>query len=153
MEDKLILMKEKIKLLNEANKAYYQGNIGIMSNLEYDSLYDELEELEKETGITLSNSPTIHVGYELLSNLPKENHEKPMLSLDKTKSTLALKDWLGNNEGMLSWKLDGLTIVMSYLEGKLVKAVTRGNGEVGEVITNNAQVFVNIPVNIDYKGS
>ena len=134
MEDKLILMKEKIKLLNEANKAYYQGNIEIMSNLEYDSLYDELEELEKETGITLSNSPTIHVGYELLSNLPKENHEKPMLSLDKTKSTLALKDWLGNNEGMLSWKLDGLTIVMSYLEGKLVKAVTRGNGEVGEVI-------------------
>lgn len=153
MEDKLLLMKEKIKKLNEANKAYYQENREIMSNFEYDKLYDELVELEKETGITLSNSPTIHVGYELLSNLPKERHERPMLSLDKTKNVPALKDWLGNNEGLLSWKLDGLTIVMSYLDGKLVKAVTRGNGEVGEVITNNAKVFANIPVNIDYKGS
>lgn len=153
MDDKLLLMKEKIKLLNEANKAYYQENREIMSNLEYDKLYDELVELENETVTTLSNSPTIHVGYELLSNLPKEQHEKPMLSLDKTKDVSALKDWLGNNEGILSWKLDGLTIVMSYLDGKLVKAVTRGNGEVGEVITNNARVFTNIPVNIGYKGS
>lgn len=153
MDDKLLLMKEKIKLLNDANKAYYQENREIMSNFEYDKLYDELVELEKETGTTLSNSPTINVGYELLSNLPKERHEKPMLSLDKTKEVAALKDWLGNNEGILSWKLDGLTIVMSYLDGKLVKAVTRGNGEVGEVITNNAKVFTNIPVNIGYKGS
>ncbi|MGD9569465.1 MAG: NAD-dependent DNA ligase LigA [Sedimentibacter sp.] len=153
MDEKLHLMKEKIELLNKANKAYYQENREIMSNFEYDKLYDELIELEEETGITLSNSPTIHVGYELLSNLPKERHEKPMLSLDKTKDVIALKEWLGSNEGVLSWKLDGLTIVMTYLDGKLVKAVTRGNGEVGEVITNNAKVFTNIPVNINYKGS
>lgn len=153
MDDKLILMREKIKLLNEANKSYYQENKEIMSNLEYDRLYDELVELENKVGITLSNSPTINVGYELLSSLPKEPHEKPMLSLDKTKDTAALKDWLGNYEGILSWKLDGLTIVMTYLDGKLVKAVTRGNGEVGEVITNNAKVFTNIPLNINYKGS
>lgn len=151
--DKLHLMKEKIELLNKANKAYYQENREIMSNFEYDKLYDELVELEKETGVTLSNSPTIHVGYELLSNLPKEQHEKPMLSLDKTKDVAALKEWLGDNDGVLSWKLDGLTIVMTYLDGKLVKAVTRGSGEVGEVITNNAKVFTNIPVNINYKGS
>lgn len=153
MDEKLLLMKEKIKLLNDAGKAYYQENREIMSNFEYDRLYDELVELEKETGITLSNSPTIHVGYELLSNLPKEQHEKPMLSLDKTKDVSTLKDWIGSNEGILSWKLDGLTIVMSYLDGRLVKAVTRGNGEIGEVITNNARVFSNIPVNIGYKGS
>jgi DNA ligase (NAD+) len=153
MEDKLLLMKEKIKLLNAAGRAYYQENKEIMSNLEYDRLYDELVDLEKETGITLSNSPTIHVGYELLSNLPKERHKKPMLSLDKTKEVKVLKDWLGENAGILSWKLDGLTIVMTYLDGKLVKAVTRGNGEAGEVITNNARVFTNIPVNIAYKGS
>ncbi|WP_313342272.1 NAD-dependent DNA ligase LigA [Sedimentibacter sp.] len=153
MEDKLLLMKEKIKLLNEANKAYYQENREIMSNYEYDALYDELVELEKETNITLSNSPTINVGYELLSNLPKERHEKPMLSLDKTKDVNELQQWLGANEGVLSWKLDGLTIVMTYLDGKLIKAVTRGNGEVGEVITNNARVFTNIPLNISFRGS
>ena len=122
-----------------------------MPNIEYDRIYDELLELEKETGITLSNSPTIHVGYELLSNLPKERHEKIMLSLDKTKEVVTLKDWLGEKEGVLSWKLDGLTIVLTYKDGKLVKAVTRGNGEIGEVITNNAKVFVNIPINISYK--
>lgn len=153
MEDKLLLMKEKIKLLNEANKSYYQENREIMSNYEYDALYDELVELEKETNITLSNSPTINVGYELLSNLPKEKHEKSMLSLDKTKDAAQLQQWLGDNEGVLSWKLDGLTIVMTYLDGKLIKAVTRGNGETGEVITNNARVFINLPLNISFKGS
>lgn len=153
MEDKLLLMKEKIKLLNEANKAYYQENREIMSNYEYDALYDELVELEKETNVTLSNSPTINVGYELLSNLPKEKHEKQMLSLDKTKDVESLQQWLGDNEGILSWKLDGLTIVMTYLDGKLIKAVTRGNGEIGEVITNNARVFTNVPLNISFKGS
>jgi len=153
MDDKLLLMKEKIRVLNDAGKAYYQENREIISNFEYDKLYDELAEMEKETGITLSNSPTIHVGYELLSNLPKERHEKIMLSLDKTKEVSALKDWLGTNDGILSWKLDGLTIVLTYEDGKLVKAVTRGNGEVGEVITNNAKVFANIPVSIAYKGS
>lgn len=153
MDEKLHLMKEKIKILNEANKAYYQENREVMTNFEYDKLYDELVELEKETGITLSNSPTIHVGYELLSNLPKEQHEKPMLSLDKTKDVEALRSWLGENEGILSWKLDGLTIVLTYLDGILVKAVTRGSGEIGEVITNNAKVFTNIPLNINYKGS
>jgi DNA ligase (NAD+) len=153
MEDKLLLMKEKIKLLNEANKAYYQEDREIMSNYEYDKLYDELKEMEEETGILLSNSPTVNVGYELLSNLPKERHEKVMLSLDKTKEVSALKDWLGEKTGILSWKLDGLTIVMTYEGGKLTKAVTRGNGEIGEVVTNNAKVFTNIPVNISYKGS
>ncbi len=153
MDDKLLLMKEKTKFLNDANRAYYQENKEIMSNLDYDKLYDELVELEKNTNITLSNSPTINVGYELLSNLPKEQHEKPMLSLDKTKDVTELKDWLGANDGIMSWKLDGLTIVLTYLDGKLVKAVTRGNGEIGEVITNNASVFINIPLNINHKES
>ena len=152
MDYKISLMKEKIKILNEAAKAYYQEDREIMPNIEYDKLYDELAELEKETGVVLSNSPTIHVGYELLSNLPKEVHEKPMLSLDKTKDVSALKEWLGDKEGLLSWKLDGLTIVLTYSEGRLIKAVTRGTGEVGEVITNNAKVFKNIPVQITYTG-
>lgn len=151
--DKLQLMKEKIELLNKASKLYYQENREMMSNFEYDRLYDELEQLEKQTGTVLSNSPTIHVGYELLSNLPKERHDKPMLSLDKTKEVSALKEWLGQNEGMLSWKLDGLTIVLTYEDGSLSKAVTRGSGEVGEVITNNARVFVNLPVTIPHKGT
>ena len=153
MDKKLLLMKEKIRLLNEANKAYYQEDREIMSNYEYDKLYDELKKMEEETGIVLSNSPTIRVGYELLSNLPEERHEKVMLSLDKTKEVTALKDWLGEKTGALSWKLDGLTIVMTYEGGRLVKAVTRGNGEVGEVVTNNAKVFTNIPLSIAYKGS
>ncbi|MDF2653988.1 MAG: ligase LigA [Bacillota bacterium] len=153
MENKLSSMKEKVRILNEAAKAYYQENREIMANIEYDKLYDELQELEQETGVVLSNSPTIRVGYELLSNLPKEAHEKVMLSLDKTKDTEALKDWLGDQTGLLSWKLDGLTIVLTYLEGKLVKAVTRGNGEVGEVITNNAKVFANVPLSIAYQGN
>lgn len=149
--DKLQLMKDKIRILNDASRTYYQENREIMPNIEYDKLYDELLELEKETGIVLSNSPSINVGYELLSSLPKEQHEKPMLSLDKTKEVGALKEWLGNQEGVISWKLDGLTIVLTYDEGKLVKAVTRGNGEVGEVITNNVKVFKNIPLNISYR--
>lgn len=151
MDKKLSFMKERVELLNRASKAYYQENMEIMPNIEYDRLYDELLELEKETGITLSNSPTINVGYELLSSLPKERHEKVMLSLDKTKEVNVLKDWLGKEDGVLSWKLDGLTIVLTYKDGKLTKAVTRGNGEIGEVITNNARVFVNIPLIISYK--
>ncbi|QOX63913.1 hypothetical protein FRZ06_11510 [Anoxybacterium hadale] len=113
MNNKLDLMKEKVKVLNEAGKAYYQENREIMPNIEYDRLYDELQELERETGTVLSNSPTIHVGYELLSDLPKEAHEKTMLSLDKTKDAGALKDWLGNQTGLLSWKLDGKYIFMN----------------------------------------
>ncbi|MDO5519997.1 MAG: NAD-dependent DNA ligase LigA [bacterium] len=153
MQDVLEVMKEKVKLLNEASKVYYQEANEIMSNFEYDKLYDELVKLEEETGITLSDSPTVRVGYEVLSELPKERHASPMLSLDKTKEVETLKDWLGTQEGVLSWKLDGLTIVLTYEDGKLVKAVTRGNGEVGEVITNNAKVFKNIPVSIAHKGS
>jgi DNA ligase (NAD+) len=153
MSDKLQLMREKIRILDEAAKAYYQENREIMPNIEYDRLYDELEALEKETGVVLSNSPTVHVGYELVSGLPKEEHEKPMLSLDKTKDAAALKDWLGDKVGMLSWKLDGLTIVLTYQDGKLNKAVTRGNGVVGEVVTNNAKVFANLPVSITYTGN
>lgn len=150
--DKIRLMKEKIELLNRAAKAYYQENREIMSNYEYDKLYDELAELEKETGMVLSNSPTVRVGYELLTALPKERHEKPMLSLDKTKDVEALRSWLGSRKGMLSWKLDGLTLVLTYRGGSLEKAVTRGDGEVGEVVTNNVKVFKNIPLAIPYKG-
>lgn len=145
-------MKELIRLLNEAAKAYYQESREIMPNYEYDKLYDELEELERKTGITLSNSPTIRVGYEVLSDLPKEKHPKKMLSLDKTKDVGALAAWLDSQEGVLSWKLDGLTIVLTYENGKLAKAVTRGNGEIGEVITSNAKTFENLPLAIDFKG-
>ena len=146
-------MKELVRILNKAGKAYYQEANEIMSNFEYDKLYDELVELEKQEGVVLSNSPTINVGYEVLSELPKERHAQPMLSLDKTKDVQALKSWIGTQKGLLSWKLDGLTIVLSYENGKLVKAVTRGNGEVGEVITNNAKVFKNVPLEIAYKGN
>ncbi len=145
-------MKELIGLLNEAAKAYYQESREIMSNYEYDRLYDELTELEKKTGITLSGSPTIRVGYEVLSELPKEKHPKKMLSLDKTKDVSQLASWLNSREGVLSWKLDGLTVVLTYEKGKLVKAVTRGNGEIGEVITANARTFENMPLTIDFKG-
>ncbi|MBP9996231.1 MAG: NAD-dependent DNA ligase LigA [Lachnospiraceae bacterium] len=145
-------MRELIELLNEASKAYYALDKEIMSNYEYDALYDELVALEKETGIVMSDSPTVNVGYESVDELPKERHEKPMLSLSKTKDREELKSWLGEKEGLLSWKLDGLTIVLTYNEGKLVKAVTRGNGEIGEVITANAKVFKNVPHSIAYKG-
>ncbi|SES84590.1 NAD-dependent DNA ligase LigA [[Clostridium] polysaccharolyticum] len=144
-------MKELVSLLNKAGKAYYQDAEEIMSNFEYDKLYDELLELEKKEGVVLSNSPSINVGYEVLSELPKERHAQRMLSLDKTKDAEQLKSWLGSQKGLLSWKLDGLTIVLTYENGKLVKAVTRGNGEVGEVITSNAKVFQNIPLEITYK--
>ena len=144
-------MEELVALLNKAAGVYYQGTDEIMSNQEYDLLYDELEALEKELGITLSNSPTVNVGYEVVSGLPKENHPKPMLSLDKTKSIDDLKSWLGDKEGILSWKLDGLTIVLTYEDGKLAKAVTRGDGVTGEVITNNAKVFDNVPLTIPAK--
>lgn len=140
-----------VSVLNEASKVYYQGNDEIMSNYEYDKLYDELVELEKQTGIVMSGSPTSKVGYEVISELPKEKHMHPVLSLDKTKETSELKRWLGNKSGVLSWKLDGLTVVLTYENGELVKAVTRGNGEYGEVITNNAKTFVNIPLTIPYK--
>lgn len=152
MEQKKKRMQELIAILNEAGKAYYQDATEIMSNLQYDKLYDELVALEEELGVTLSNSPTIHVGYEVLSELPKERHEKPMLSLDKTKDVERLKEFLGTQKALISWKLDGLTIVLTYRDGELQKAVTRGNGEVGEVITNNAKVFRNVPLQIAYKG-
>jgi DNA ligase (NAD+) len=149
---KIERIKELVKLLNAASKAYYAENKEIISNFEYDKLYDELVSLEEETGVVLANSPTVNVGYEAVDELPKERHESPMLSLGKTKSREELRDWLQGHEGLLSWKLDGLTIVLTYNEGKLLKAVTRGNGEVGEVITNNARTFKNIPLNISYKG-
>lgn len=150
--DKVERIKELVKLLNEAAKEYYQLDNEIMSNFEYDKLYDELTLLEEETGVVMSNSPTVKVGYEILSELPKEAHAAPMLSLDKTKSVDDLSTWLLDKEGVLSWKMDGLTVVLTYNEGKLVKAVTRGNGEIGEVITNNAKVFANIPNSIAFKG-
>lgn len=152
MDDKIKRMKELIPILSEAAKAYYQESREIMSNFEYDRLYDELLELEKETGTVLAGSPTQKVGYEVLSELPKEAHEAPMLSLDKTKEVPVLQEWLGSQKGLLSWKLDGLTIVLTYEGGELVKAVTRGNGEIGEVITNNARVFSNVPLRIPYQG-
>ena len=149
---KLERMKELSAILSEAAKAYYQESREIMSNFEYDQLYDELTALEEETGTVFAGSPTQKVGYEVLSELPKERHEKPMLSLNKTKSVDELKEWLGNQKGLLSWKMDGLTVVLTYEDGKLAKAVTRGNGEIGEVITGNARTFVNLPMSIPYKG-
>lgn len=150
--DRIERMKQLIEQLNEAAKAYYAEDREIMSNFEYDALYDELTALEEETGMTLSGSPTVSVGYEAVDELPKERHEKPMLSLAKTKSREELQSWLNGKEGLLSWKLDGLTIVLTYENGTLAKAVTRGNGEVGEVITNNAKVFKNIPHRIAFQG-
>ena len=150
--DRIERMKQLIEQLNEAAKAYYAEDREIMSNFEYDALYDELTALEEETGMTLSGSPTVSVGYEAVDELPKERHEKPMLSLAKTKSREELQSWLNGKEGLLSWKLDGLTIVLTYENGALAKAVTRGNGEVGEVITNNAKVFKNIPHRIAFQG-
>ena len=156
-EDKLLEEKqERIRLLveslNEAARAYYAQDKEIMSNYEYDKLYDELVALEEETGIILSNSPTVNVGYEAVEELPKEAHEAPMLSLGKTKDREELVTWLQGRDGLLSWKLDGLTVVLTYREGKLTKAVTRGNGEVGEVVTNNAKTFKNLPLQIAFKG-
>lgn len=144
-------MKELVELLREASKAYYAQDKEIMSNYEYDKLYDELVEIEEKTGMVLTGSPTVTVGYEAVDELPKESHESPMLSLGKTKDREELSSWLADKEGLLSWKLDGLTIVLTYNNGELVKAVTRGNGEVGEVITNNAKVFKNIPLKISYQ--
>jgi len=152
MENIKALMREKIEILNKAAKAYYQDAEEIMSNYEYDKLYDELEALEKESGMILAGSPTQQVGYEILSELPKEAHPSRMLSLDKTKDREALRGWLNGQKGILSWKLDGLTIVLTYEDGTLVKALTRGNGDVGEVITSNAKVFANLPLEIPYKG-
>ncbi len=152
MDNSIQRMKELVSQLSEAGRAYYQESREIMSNFEYDRLYDELAGLEKVTGVIISGSPTQHVGYEVLSELPKEAHESPMLSLDKTKSVDDLKEWLGGQKGLLSWKMDGLTIVLTYDGGTLVKAVTRGNGEIGEVITSNARVFSNVPVTIPHKG-
>lgn len=145
-------MLELVELLNRARRAYEQEDTEIMSNYEYDRLYDELLGLEQELGTTLGSSPTVNVGYEVLSELPKERHERPMLSLDKTKEVGRLKEFLGNQKAVISWKLDGLTIVLTYKNGTLEKAVTRGNGEVGEVITNNAKVFKNLPLHISYQG-
>lgn len=145
-------MKELIGRLQEAAKAYYQENREIMSNLEYDRLYDELQKLEAETGVVLAGSPSLTVGYEAVDELPKEAHERPMLSLDKTKDKEALKNFIGSQKTLLSWKLDGLTIVLTYRGGELDKAVTRGNGVIGEVVTNNARVFVNLPLKVPYQG-
>ena len=151
-ENKMKRMRDLVDLLNRARRAYEQEDTEIMSNYEYDQLYDELQALEKELNTTLAASPTVNVGYEVLSELPKERHERPMLSLDKTKDVERLKEFLGDQRAMISWKLDGLTIVLTYRDGALEKAVTRGNGEVGEVVTNNARVFRNLPLHIPYEG-
>ena len=152
-----VKMKERIseltELLSRASEAYYNENTEIMPNLEYDRLYDELSDLEKKTGIVMAGSPTVHVGYAAADELPKERHETPMLSLDKTKDREALAAWLNGHDGLLSWKLDGLTVVLTYEGGTLVKAVTRGNGEIGEVITENAKAFKNLPVRIPFQGT
>lgn len=146
-------IKELVLKLNHAAQVYYQGQDEIMTNFEYDKLYDELVSLEKKTGVVMANSPTVNVGYETLSELPKEAHVAPMLSLDKTKETTELEQWIGDKEGLLSLKLDGLSVILTYQDGVLSKALTRGNGEVGEVITNNAKTFKNIPAKISYKGN
>lgn len=151
-EQKLARQRELTEKLRQAARAYYQESREIMTNQQYDDLYDELKALEEETGITLAGSPTVTVGYEVLSELAKETHPERMLSLDKTKDPDQLVSWLGAQEGILSWKLDGLTIVLTYRDGRLLKAVTRGNGQVGEVVTSNARTFINLPQTIDFKG-
>ncbi len=153
MENLKTRMMELVNLLNEASKAYYKDSKEIISNLEFDKLYDELVYLEAKTGITFANSPTANVGYEILESLPKENHGSKMLSLDKTKEIPQLVEWLKDKEGILSFKVDGLTIVLTYVDGKLEKAVTRGNGLIGEVVTNNARVFKNLPLSIPVEGT
>lgn len=150
--DKTTRIRELTELLNRASKAYYAEDTEIISNFEYDKLYDELVALEEETGLVLAGSPTMNVGYEAVEELPKERHEGQMLSLGKTKSREDIRDWVQDQVALLSWKLDGLTIVLTYSEGKLAKAVTRGNGEIGEVVTNNARTFRNLPLSIPYKG-
>ena len=150
--DKRKRIEELVELLNQAGQAYYQEGKEIISNLEYDKAYDELVRLEEETGIVLSASPTQNVGYSVATALPKEEHASPMLSLDKTKSVETLQSFLGEQKGILSWKLDGLTVVMTYEKGELVKAVTRGNGRIGEIVTENAKRFRNLPLRIPFKG-
>ena len=150
--DKRKRIEELVELLNQAGKAYYQEGKEIISNLEYDKAYDELVRLEEETGIVLSASPTQNVGYSVATALPKEEHASPMLSLDKTKSVETLQSFLGEQKGILSWKLDGLTVVMTYEKGEFVKAVTRGNGRIGEIVTENAKRFRNLPLRIPFKG-
>ena len=150
-EDVLPRRKELVAMLDEAARAYYAEGREIMSNFEYDALYDELAALELKTGVILAGSPTQRVGYEVMTELPKERHESRMLSLDKTKSVEELAAFVGEHESLLSWKLDGLTVVLTYRDGQLFKAVTRGNGEIGEVITPNAKVFANVPLAIPYK--
>lgn len=150
--EKIERIKYLVELLNRASRAYYAQDQEIMDNREYDGLYDELAALEKETGVVLANSPTVNVGYEAVEELPKEHHAAPMLSLDKTKSREELRDWLQGKAGVMSWKLDGLTVVLTYRGGRLEKAVTRGNGEIGEVVTNNARTFVNLPLVIGFQG-
>jgi DNA ligase (NAD+) len=152
MKDKQQRMNQLVTKLNEARRTYEQENHSIMSDFEYDKLYDELAQLENELGFILSTSPTVNVGYQVVSELPKEQHEKPMLSLDKTKEVVALKDFLGEREGVISWKLDGLTVVLTYRGGQLMKGVTRGSGEVGEVITNNVKTFKDLPLLIPFQG-
>jgi DNA ligase (NAD+) len=152
VDTKITRIKELVTILNEARKVYEQEDRELMSNFDYDKLYDELVDLERQTGFELAYSPTKQVGYELLTELPKEAHSERMLSLDKTKEIEALTEFLKDKEGLLSWKLDGLTLVLTYINGILVKAVTRGNGDVGEVVTNNAKVFRNIPLKIHHQG-
>ena len=149
-ELKLERMKELIKILTEASYAYYAKDEEIISNYEYDRLYDELEALEQECDVVLAGSPTMNVGYEAVDELPKEKHAAPMLSLGKTKEREELRDFIGEQTGLLSWKLDGLTVVLTYEKGELAKAVTRGNGEVGEVVTNKSKFFKNVPLKITY---
>ena len=145
-------MRSLVNKLNEARRVYEQGTGEIMSNREYDALYDKLKEMEAKTGVVYPDSPTVNVGYEVVSELPKEKHATPMLSLEKTKDPSVLKNWLGGNDGVLSWKMDGLTVVLHYNNGLLVKAVTRGNGEIGEIVTPNAKTFKNVPLRIPFKG-
>ena len=151
MNNKVARINELVKLLNEARYEYEQNDNEIMSNYEYDKLFDELSLLEEETSIILSNSPTQNVGYNVVSKLPKVKHTTKILSLEKTKDIKKLKEFLGDEEALLSWKLDGLTIVCNYEDGKLVNGITRGNGEIGEDITSNVKNFLNIPLSIPYK--
>lgn len=152
MLKKVERIKELNQQLNQYRDSYYNNSVSEISDYEYDKLFDELKRLEEETNIVMANSPTHTVGYEVKSKLEKVKHSHPMLSLDKTKSVDELKKFAGSQDCLLTCKMDGLTVLLTYENGKLIQAETRGNGEIGEDITHNAKVFENIPLYIDYLG-
>lgn len=148
--DKIIKIKQLVRQLNHYRDLYYNDSISMISDKQYDDMYDKLKRMEEETGVVISNSPTTTVGYVVKSSLEKTTHSHPMLSLDKTKSVDDLIKFSSGKDCVISLKMDGLTVLNSYDNGVLQKSETRGNGEIGEIITHNAKVFDNFPINIPF---